>query len=133
MARTFVIPVIPPANAQKIGTPEDPWRPKYLRERGLGFTNSTTFRYWMLCEVIGTPAQLDALAAEPDVHEITDAAIPAGKRTAINNWLAKRGVTADLNLTGDALVAELRRICLLVQSRETAQERATIFSDITGL
>lgn len=133
MARTFVIPVIPPANAQKIGTSEDPWRPKYLRERGLGFTNSTTFRYWMLCEVIGTPAQLDALAAEPDVHEITASAIPAGKRTAINNWLAKRGVTANLNLTGDALVDELRRVCLLVQQAETPAIRAALFTDMTGL
>ncbi len=135
MARWFVLPMVPPANAQKIGTIDDPWRPKYLRERGLGYTNSTQFRYWILCQVIGTPAELDQLDPLPDVVELVPGRqIPTAKRNAMLNWLAKRGVTdANLTLTGDELAAELRRICTLVQSRETPQERAAIFADITGL
>lgn len=133
--RWFVLPMVPPANAQKKGTESDPWRPKYLRERGLGHTNSTSFRYWMLCQVIGTDAELDQLDPLPDVVELVPGRqIPAAKRTAMQAWLAKRGVSdANLLLTGDALAAELQRICALVQSRETAQERAAIFTDLTGL
>ncbi len=135
MARWFVLPMVPPANAQRKGTPLDPWRPKYLTERGLGWTASTSFRYWMLCQVIGSDADLDLLDPLPDVVELKPGRqIPAAKRTAMQTWLAKRGVTdADLTLTGDALAAELQRICLLVQSRETPQDRAAIFTDLTGL
>lgn len=134
MARTFIVPMVPPVNASKKGTAEDPWRPKYMRELGLGYTNGITFRYWSMYDAIGSDAAMDTLASQPDVHEITPGtSIPANKRNQIANWLAKRNITdADLTLQGDALIAELRRICLLVQSRETAQERATIFSDITG-
>ncbi len=135
MARWFVLPMVPPANAQRKGTPDDPWRPKYLRERGLGHTASCQFRYWILCQVIGSDADLDLLDPLPDVVELKPGRqIPAGKRTAMQTWLTKRGVTdADLTLTGDALAAELRRICLMVQARETDQERAAIFADMTGL
>lgn len=135
MARTFIVPIIPPANAQKKGTTLDPWRPKYMRELGLGFTNTTSFRYWMLLEATGSDAAMDTLASQPDVHEITPGtSIPANKRNQIANWLTKRGITdADLTLQGDALIAELRRICALAQSSETEQDRVAIFSDMTGL
>ncbi len=138
MARTFIIPMQPPANPSKIGTFADPWRPKYLRERGLSINNATSFRYWIIGEVSGTPGaedmQLNALAAMPDVYEINPwTTIPHDKRPALVAWLAKRGITdANLDLQGDALVAELRRVCHVAQAKETAQERLAINADIAG-
>lgn len=140
-ARWFVIPMQKPVDPSGFGTRDDPWRPKYLREAGLGFTDGANFRYWMICRVtygsddIYDPAGealLDTLAARPDVHEIrANTAIPAGKRAALQNWLTKRGVTdANLDLQGIALVNELKRICLQVQRAETQAERDAIRAEL---
>ncbi len=131
MVRWFVIPMRNPSTPDGRGTLDDPWRPKYLQELGLTATNGTSFRYWVLVSIDDAPA-LDTLAAYPDVHEITDRPIPARKRTIIRNWLTKRGVTADLTLTGQTLVDELFRVCREVQVAETPAIRASLSADMTS-
>lgn len=81
--RTFIIPMQAPAGTA-YGTRRNPWRPKYLQELGLGFTNSTCIRGpggYYLAEVFGPEDRIEELAAKPDVVELpdTNAIIPEAK------------------------------------------------------
>ena len=91
--RTFLIPMQAPANGTGKGTRADPWRPKYLLERGLDFS-IVNARDFCLAHVTGDDAALDALEAEPDVIELPqdDQEIRPGKQGRMRAMLAQAGI-----------------------------------------
>lgn len=130
--RTFLIPMQAPVNGTGKGTREDPWRPKYLKELGLGLNNASAVRGqegFYLGEVGGPEKAIEQLAAQPDVVELTesDDPLPAAKIAKVegvsrNLALARKG-------TGREVVASLRQA---MQDKQIATRQQSVGDAVKG-
>lgn len=123
--RTFLIPMTGPAAGGK-GTREDPWRPKYIREANLRFASRGNLRFAMLCEVQGPDADLEMLAAQPDVIELATGRLSADTQEKLAQALfecaSRAGVSIPIDTATTATAGEFSTAILKYQQQRTPAE-----------